>query len=345
MPAFGNRLAFGPKVVDIESTTVVNPHLFGDVETVDVVHNNGNPILARPPIAPVPNGRLRVESKNATKELSAEDKETLRSLGITEEDFGDSVIQSILRVAQKERERDQQLRQRFPFIPETELELVPEDDDDRASPEEQRRLEARRQALLRASEKQELMLENLLDAVNRNKAQTAEKIKETETVSEVLEMERLVREQIAMLEKMRGTVSTVGGEGDATTTEARMSLLEDASHRQLEVLEILTDAMHSFEEQNGKTGERLKKLEATAVEHREMIDRLQREKAADAKRVNRVLSEKMRAELLRQRKAIRAEIEEVAGILVQAREKRLTVMRENQRRQELRSRSHASPES
>ena len=152
----------------------------------------------------------------------------------------------------------------FPFS----HDVISKDDID---DEEKDRFEERRQALLRASEKQELMLDNLMDAVKRNKELEEESGEgdEGEEVSEVLEMEMMVREQIAILSQMRGTVLNM--QGGEVQGEARISMLEDASHRQLEVLEILTDAMHAFEEARGETHERLVELEATAVEHRDAV--------------------------------------------------------------------------
>ena len=135
--------------------------------------------------------------------------------------------------------------QPFPFS----HDVISKDDID---DEEKDKFEERRQALLRASEKQELMLDNLMDAVKRNKELQKESQEEGEEVSEVLEMEMMVREQIAILSQMKGTVLNMQDDGEVQG-EARISMLEDASHRQLEVLEILTDAMHAFEEARGET--------------------------------------------------------------------------------------------
>ena len=67
---------------------------------------------------------------------------------------------------------------------------------------------------------------------------------------------------------------------------------------------------------------------------REMIENLRKENK-EAIKSKRMLSDQMKAELQRQRKAIRDEIEGVADILIQAREKRLSVIRENQVREQV----------
>ena len=67
---------------------------------------------------------------------------------------------------------------------------------------------------------------------------------------------------------------------------------------------------------------------------REMIENLRKENKEVIKS-KRMLSDQMKAELQRQRKAIRDEIEGVADILIQAREKRLSVIRENQVREQV----------
>ena len=65
-----------------------------------------------------------------------------------------------------------------------------------------------------------------------------------------------------------------------------------------------------------------------------MIENLRKENK-EAIKSKRMLSDQMKAELQRQRKAIREEIEGVADILVQAREKRLAAIRENQVREKV----------
>ena len=67
---------------------------------------------------------------------------------------------------------------------------------------------------------------------------------------------------------------------------------------------------------------------------REIIENLRKENK-EAIKSKKMLSEQMKAELQRQRKAIRDEIEGVADILIQAREKRLSVIRENQVREQV----------
>ena len=235
-----------PQIVIVPHTTPSSPHgrlrlAIGpkviNLETgavLDPRNTQVDLILPRPPVV---SGQLRLEGGNMTEE-QRDSLSKVASFG------GDD--------------------QPFPFS----HDVISKDDID---DETKNKFEERRQALLRASEKQELMLDNLMDAVKRNKESEESSSEEDggEGVSEVLEMEMMVREQIAILSQMKGTVLNMQGDGEVQG-EARISMLEDASHRQLEVLEILTDAMHAFEEARGETNERLVELEATAVEHRDM---------------------------------------------------------------------------
>ena len=223
------KLAIGPKVINLESGAVLDPRQH---------HQQVDLFLQRSPVAA--SGQFQV----APPPLAAEEGESM-----TDEEKA-----SLSAVAAFEGSSDP-----FPFA----HEVISKDDID---DEEKDKFEERRQALLRASEKQELMLDNLMDAVERNKGEDDE---DGEEVSEVLEMERLVREQIAILSQMKGTVLNM--QDKEVQSDARISMLEDASHRQLEVLEILTDAMHAFETARGETDERLTELEATAVEQRDAL--------------------------------------------------------------------------
>ena len=227
------KLAIGPKVINLESGAVLDPRHRAHQQQVDL-------FLQRSPLAA--SGQLQVAppppAASAGEGGAMSDKEK----------------ESLSAVAAFEGSSDP-----FPFA----HEVISKDDID---DEEKDKFEERRQALLRASEKQELMLDNLMDAVERNKGADDE---DGEEVSEVLEMERMVREQIAILSQMKGTVLNM--QDKEVQSDARISMLEDASHRQLEVLEILTDAMHAFETARGETHERLTELEATAVEQRDAV--------------------------------------------------------------------------
>ncbi len=192
-------------------------------------------------------------------------------------------------------------------------------------------LEERRQALLRASEKQELMIKNLVDAVVRHKEvqiQHGSKISPKDEAA-MREMETLIGDQMKLMQDMKSMIPVSTKELDFT--EQRLFMLEDASHRQLDVLETLTGAMARFDQVSSKAHERIRNLEKTAVEHRQMIDKLveeSREQEEDREKEEQkdvtinVLTVPERVKLEQQREQVRKEIEQVAEIMIQARERR-----------------------
>ncbi len=203
-------------------------------------------------------------------------------------------------------------------------------------------LEARRQALLRASEKQELMISNLVDAVARHKEAASGgggggggRLREME------EMEQLIVDQVDIMEEMKSVLKEGGGAPGGGTvimfTEQRLLMLEDASHRQLDVLETLTGAMDKFDRESRAAEGRIRKLEETAVEHREIINKLV-EKDEELDRANQqlrqlhLLSIAQKEDLQRKKEAIREEIDAVAGELIRARRRRLTKMEARRRK-------------
>jgi hypothetical protein len=120
--------------------------------------------------------------------------------------------------------------------------------------------ERRRQALLRASEKQELLLTNLLDAVERRKKdkENSHKDKKVDVTIENV-VEEVIQRQMIALNGLKHSVEVVGGESNQSNQSAggdkknvefvdeRLKLLEDASHRQLEVLESLIDGVQRLD--------------------------------------------------------------------------------------------------
>ena len=98
----------------------------------------------------------------------------------------------------------------------------------------------RKEALIRASEKQSLMLANLMDAMHRPRPN------QTETTHQDLtsfdkHMEEVLKRQANALNELRHNVESSDPE-EAFTSE-RLTLLEDASHRQLAILEDLVSAI------------------------------------------------------------------------------------------------------
>lgn len=198
--------------------------------------------------------------------------------------------------------------------------------------------ERRRQALLRASEKQELMLENLMNAINiKNQQLDADLLEDgideqakeqVETVASVLQRQELV------LNGLRSSIDEVYAEGGGFVEE-RLALLEDASHRQLEILEALTDAMHQLDEDSTSFERRLKNLESITQRQKTMLENLVSTSAPPiASAMNeeriRILERQMKRhqrerinDLQKHRKAVREEIEEVAQILINNRPPRL----------------------
>ena len=101
----------------------------------------------------------------------------------------------------------------------------------------------RKEALIRASEKQSLMLENLMDAMHR-------KVDESST-EDTLEthMEEVLQRQNEALKELKSSVEN--SDPDEDFTAERLTMLEDASHRQLEVLEDLVTAVQRMDSDKG----------------------------------------------------------------------------------------------
>ena len=101
----------------------------------------------------------------------------------------------------------------------------------------------RKEALIRASEKQSLMLGNLMDAMHR-------KVDESST-EDTLEthMEEVLLRQNEALKELKNSVES--SDPDEDFTAERLTMLEDASHRQLEVLEDLVTAVQRMDSDKG----------------------------------------------------------------------------------------------
>lgn len=127
--------------------------------------------------------------------------------------------------------------------------------------------ERRKEALMRASEKQSLMLENLMDAMDKHKETNHD---ENGTFDQ--HMEQVLHRQAAALDQLKQSV-LVSNPDDNFTSE-RLTLLEDASHRQLEVLEDLVTAVQRMDGSHGDTEERLQNLETIAVHQNAMLEKM-----------------------------------------------------------------------
>jgi hypothetical protein len=121
------------------------------------------------------------------------------------------------------------------------------DDDDFVLPAHPQELgnEARKEALMRASEKQSLLLENLMDAVERHRLELKNSSK-PEDKSKVQQMEQVIHKQMLAVNDFRQTIAQSGVDGNEEFTSERLAVLEDASHRQLEVLESLIEAVEKL---------------------------------------------------------------------------------------------------
>jgi len=147
--------------------------------------------------------------------------------------------------------------------------------------------ERRREALLRASEKQELLLQNLLDAVERHRQEvqrgfleahracaegepcsSPDKELQVETV-----VEEAIRKQLTALTGLKHSVEDTPT-GVEPFVEERLNLLEDASHRQLEIMESLIDAVQKLDSKSDRAEDRLRVLERIAENQNLMIDKL-----------------------------------------------------------------------
>ena len=101
----------------------------------------------------------------------------------------------------------------------------------------------RKEALIRASEKQSLMLENLMDAMHRKTDENS-----TEDTLES-HMEEVLQRQNDALKELKHSVEI--SDPDEDFTAERLTMLEDASHRQLEVLEDLVTAVQRMDGDKG----------------------------------------------------------------------------------------------
>ena len=144
--------------------------------------------------------------------------------------------------------------------------------------------ERRREALLRASEKQELLLQNLLDAVERHRQELQEKflsddgldIEEAAHVEEAkveTVVEQAIKKQLMALTGLKTSVELTQP-SEEPFVEERLNLLEDASHRQLEIMESLIDAVQKLDSKVGGSEERLRVLERIAENQNLMLDKL-----------------------------------------------------------------------
>ena len=144
--------------------------------------------------------------------------------------------------------------------------------------------ERRREALLRASEKQELLLQNLLDAVERHRQELQEKflsddgldIEEAAHVEEAkveTVVEQAIKKQLMALTGLKTSVELTQP-SEEPFVEERLNLLEDASHRQLEIMESLIDAVQKLDSKVGGSEDRLRVLERIAENQNLMLDKL-----------------------------------------------------------------------
>ena len=144
--------------------------------------------------------------------------------------------------------------------------------------------ERRREALLRASEKQELLLQNLLDAVERHRQELQEKFLsddglEIEEAAHVEEakvetvVEQAIKKQLMALTGLKTSVELTQP-SEEPFVEERLNLLEDASHRQLEIMESLIDAVQKLDSKVGGSEDRLRVLERIAENQNLMLDKL-----------------------------------------------------------------------
>ena len=114
--------------------------------------------------------------------------------------------------------------------------------------------------MIRASEKQSLMLHNLMDAMHRTS---------TNDSSLDTHMEEVLKRQANALTELKNNV--VEADPDGEFTAERLTLLEDASHRQLAILEDLVTAVQKLNTEKGSTEDRLHKLELIAVHQNQML--------------------------------------------------------------------------
>ena len=102
----------------------------------------------------------------------------------------------------------------------------------------------RKEALIRASEKQSLMLKNLMDAMHRHQTEDSGSQEDLD-----VHMEAVLKRQAKALDELKNNV--VNADPDDGFTSERLTLLEDASHRQLDVLEDLVNAVQRLHTDKG----------------------------------------------------------------------------------------------
>ena len=101
----------------------------------------------------------------------------------------------------------------------------------------------RKEALIRASERQSLMLGNLMDAMHKNLDESSTE----DTLGS--HMEEVLQRQNEALKELKYSVEI--SDPDEDFTAERLTMLEDASHRQLEVLEDLVTAVQHMDSDKG----------------------------------------------------------------------------------------------
>ena len=213
--------------------------------------------------------------------------------------------------------------------------------------------EVRREALIRASEKQALLLENLMDAVERHRLETVAKngtqAEDKAKVQQVANMEQVINKQMLALSDFRHTIEQSTIDGSEEFTSERLTVLEDASHRQLEVLESLIEAVEKLNAGTAGANERLANLEALTRQQSKMLKELSAAATATPSAANStedpVLKKRMEdrleemrdlhssmlmqqhknhlVQMEKHRDSVREEIEKVAEMLIKTRPERV----------------------
>jgi len=213
---------------------------------------------------------------------------------------------------------------------------------------------ARREALMRASEKQALLLENLMDAVERHRlesiAKNGSKVETEAKNKQVANMEQVIQNQMMAINDFRQTIEQSTLDGSEEFTSERLTMLEDASHRQLEVLESLIEAVEKLNAGTAGANERLASLEALTKQQSKILEKLSAAAAtapptssapAEDPALKKKMEEKLEemremhssmlmqqhknhlAQMEKHRDSVREEIEHVAEMLIKARPERV----------------------
>ena len=130
----------------------------------------------------------------------------------------------------------------------------------------------RKEALIRASEKQSLMLKNLMDAMHRHEGEDESHNDDSKEDNVGQHMSEMLRRQANAVAELKKNVEISDDNGEFTSE--RLTLLEDASHRQLEVLEDLVTAVQRMDNSKESTEERLQNLESIAVHQNAMLEEM-----------------------------------------------------------------------